>query len=138
MSELQYHKSPLMLPRPEAALSQTIFLIEDDESVRRALRRLIRLAGWTVETFATAEEFLQAPEQPAPDCLILDLHLPGLSGLELQQRLHAEGRIIPIIFITAHGNDCMRDQALQAGAIAFLQKPFEERALLNELKRAVG
>jgi FixJ family two-component response regulator len=117
---------------------QTIFIIDDDESVRRAVRRLIRSVGLNVETCATAEEFLQAPEQPAPGCLILDVHLPGLSGLELQQRLKAEGRPIPTVFITAYANDQVRKQALQAGAIAFLEKPFEERCLLEAVKRAVS
>jgi len=109
---------------------QTICIIDDDESVRRALRRLLRSVGLDVETFATAEEFLQAPAQPAPDYLVLDVHLPGLSGLELQARLKTEGRHIPIVFITAYAEECVREQALRAGAIAFLQKPFDEQVLL--------
>jgi two-component system response regulator FixJ len=117
---------------------QTIFIIDDDESVRRALRRLIGSVGLNAETFVTAEEFLQAPEEPPPHCLILDVHLPGLSGLELQQRLKAGHRSVPVIFITAYPDDHVRDQALQAGALAFLQKPFEEEALLEAVQRAVG
>ena len=116
---------------------QTIFIIDDDASVRRALRRLIRSVGLNVVTFATAEEFLQAPHQPAPDCLILDVHLPGLSGFELQERLTAEGSAVPIVFITAYADDQVRELARQGSAIAFLEKPFEEQALLDALARAL-
>ena len=117
---------------------QTIIIVDDDDSVRRALRRLLRSAGLNVVAFATAEEFLQSAPQPAPGCLVLDVHLPGLSGLGLQERLRAEGRRIPVIFITAYGDQTMQERALQAGAIAFLAKPFEERALLDAVTRAVG
>jgi FixJ family two-component response regulator len=117
---------------------RTIAIIDDDESVCRALRRLIRTAGWSVATFASAEEFLAAPEQPAPAVLILDVHLPALSGLELQQRLIAEGRNTPIVFITAFAEEEARAEALRGGAIAFLAKPFEEQALLDALKQATG
>ena len=116
---------------------QTIFIIDDDESVRRALRRLMASVGLKVETFATAEEFLQAPARPAPGCLILDVHLPGLSGLDLQKRLKAEGRSLHIVFITAYGEDQVRELAMRGGAIAFLQKPFEEQALLDAVGRAL-
>jgi FixJ family two-component response regulator len=115
-----------------------ICIIDDDESVRRALGRLIRSVGLSVEIFATAEEFLEAPEPPVPRCLILDVHLPGLSGLELQERLKAEGRVIPVVFITAYREDQVRQQALAAGAIAFLEKPFAEQQLLDALDQAVG
>jgi len=117
---------------------QTIIIVDDDDSVRRALRRLLRSAGLNVVAFATAEEFLQSAPQPAPGCLVLDVHLPGLSGLGLQERLRAEGRRIPVIFITAYGDQTMQERALQAGAIAFVAKPFEERALLDAVTRAVG
>jgi FixJ family two-component response regulator len=109
----------------------TICIIEDDDSVRRALGRLLRSVGLGVEAFATAEEFLQCFTQTQPSCLILDVHLPGLSGLELQQRLHDEGRTIPIVVITAYADEKVREQAFQAGAIAFLPKPFEELSLLQ-------
>jgi FixJ family two-component response regulator len=115
-----------------------IVVVDDDASVRRALRRLLRSAGRDVEAFATAEEFLQSTDEETPGCLVLDVHLPGLSGLELQERLTSDGRGIPIIFITAYGDDGMRERALRAGAIAFLQKPFEEQALLDAVTRAVG
>jgi FixJ family two-component response regulator len=117
---------------------QTIGIIDDDESVRRALGRLIRSVGLDAATFASAEEFLEAEEPPLPNCLILDLHLPGLSGLELQDRLTALGRAIPLVFISAFGDDQVRDQALRAGAIAFLDKPFTEEALLAAVSQAVG
>jgi len=117
---------------------QTICIIEDDESVRRALRRLIRSLGFGVEAFATAEEFLQSFAQTLPCCLILDVHLPGLSGLELQRRLRAEGRSVPVVVITAYADDKVREQALQDGAIAFLQKPFEELLLLQAVFRVVN
>jgi FixJ family two-component response regulator len=117
---------------------RTIVIIDDDESVRKALRRLVRSAGWRVVTFATAEEFLAAPEQPAPAGLILDVHLPGLSGLELQQRLTAAGRSIPIVFITAYADEPTRAEALRGGAVAFLAKPFEDQALLDAIKQAAG
>jgi FixJ family two-component response regulator len=114
----------------------TVCIIEDDESVRRALRRLLRAVGLTAEAFASAEEFLEAAGRPAPGCLILDHHLPGLSGLELQARLKAEGRDIPIVFLTAYGDARVREQALRAGAVAFLEKPFAEKALLEAVGRA--
>ncbi len=117
---------------------QTVWIIDDDASVCRALRRLIRSVGLDVETFATAEEFLQCPAQPAPDCLVLDVHLPGLSGLELQERLKADGRDIPVVFISAYAEECVREQALRAGAVAFLPKPLDEQALLDAVTRPGG
>ena len=116
----------------------TIAIIDDDESVRHALRRLVQSAGWKALTFASAEEFLQSPARPPPYCLILDMRLPGLSGLDLKKQLDAEARTVPVIFITAHVDEQVRQQALQAGAIAFLSKPFEEQALLDALALAVG
>ena len=115
----------------------TIFVIDDDESVRKAVGRLIRAAGLNVKTFAAAEDFMRSTGPTAPGCLVLDVHLPGLSGLELQQRLNAEGRGVPIVFITAYGDDQACDRALRAGAIAFLQKPFEEQSLLDAVGRAL-
>jgi FixJ family two-component response regulator len=116
---------------------QTVLIIDDDESVRRALRRLVRSVGLKAESHATAEEFLRAPEKPAPGCLVLDVHLPGLSGLELQQYLATKGRRIPIVFITAYVEENIRERALRAGAVAFLYKPFEEQALLDAIAIAL-
>jgi FixJ family two-component response regulator len=117
---------------------QTIFVVDDDDSVRRALRRLLLVLGLNVETFATAEEFLQVRTPPEPGCLLLDVNLPGLSGLELQEQLKSEGRQVPLIFITAYADDRARDRSLQAGAIAFLEKPVEEQALRNAIGRALA
>jgi FixJ family two-component response regulator len=122
------------MPRP----GQTVLIIDDDESVRRALQRLLRSVGLNVMAFATAEEFLQASLPPAPDCLILDIHLPGLSGLDLQDRLNAQGQTVPIVFITAYADAPAREAALRSGALAFLEKPFEEQALLDAVARALG
>jgi FixJ family two-component response regulator len=128
-----------------SAPSPVITIIDDDESVRRALRRSIRSLGISVETFATAEEFLKdllVPDSGAGNakrgatrCLILDVHLPGLSGLELQARLRAERRELPIVFITAFRDARAQEQALQTGAVAFLHKPFEEQALLEAVQK---
>ena len=119
-----------------AGTRQTVCIVDDDESVRRALRRLVHSAGWNAETYATAEEFLDSPPQRVRACLILDVHLPGLSGLELHERLTAAGRSIPVVFITAYADSRVRDEALRAGAIALLAKPFEDQALLDAVERA--
>jgi FixJ family two-component response regulator len=129
------------------APSPIIAIIDDDESVRRALRRFIDLLGFNVETFSTAEEFLEsllAPRSQAENhgpgpfrCLILDVHLPGMSGLELQERLKAEGRELAIVFITAYPNERARNQALQAGAIAFLHKPFDEQTFVDAINKGL-
>jgi FixJ family two-component response regulator len=113
-----------------------VCIIEDDDSLRRALQRLLRSVGWEVETFATAEEFLESPQMTRA-CLILDQHLPGLSGLELQARLKADNQAVAVVFISAYAEEQVRRQALAAGAVAFLQKPFEEQALLNVVGRAL-
>jgi FixJ family two-component response regulator len=117
-------------------IPRTVSIIDDDDSVRRALSRLIRSAGLPVETFASAEEFLQAAGRAAPRCLILDVRLPGLSGLELYERLSAEGKSAPVVFISAYADDPMRELAQRAGALAFLEKPFEDRQLLEAVARA--
>ncbi len=114
----------------------TVFVIDDDESVRKAVRRLIQSAGLTARTFASAEDFLDAAP-PSPDCLILDVRMPGgLGGLELQRRLAGCGSRIPIVFITAHEDAQTRDGALAAGAVAFLVKPFDDQELLDAVARA--
>jgi FixJ family two-component response regulator len=116
----------------------TIFVIDDDESVRKALRRLLRAVGLNVETFASAEDILNAM-LPPPDCLVLDMRMPGgLSGLELQQRLAGGGPCIPIVFITGYEDQQARQQAMAAGAIAFLQKPFDDQLLLEAVARAAA
>ena len=116
----------------------TVFVVDDDISMQEALSSLIRSVGLHVEAFASAQDFLQFRPPDAPACLVLDVRMPGLSGLDLQRQLADAGNRVPIIFITAHGNEQVREQARQAGAIAFLSKPFEEQALLEALAVAVA
>lgn len=118
--------------------SQIVSVVDDDESVCKALRRLLRSFGLNVETFATAEEFLARAGGEAPGCLILDVSMPGMSGLELQQRLNSADRRIPIVFITAHEDPQARLEALAGGAVDFLFKPFDEQALLSAVSQALG
>ena len=114
-----------------------VMIVDDDESMRRAARRLIKSSGFAVETFASAEDFLGSGRLDATACLVLDVQMPGLNGLELQSRLISEGHQIPIIFITAFDDENVRAQALRAGAIGFLVKPFEEADLVNGINLAL-
>jgi FixJ family two-component response regulator len=114
-----------------------IFVIDDDESVREALVSLIRSAGLGVETFASAPEFLNRQQIDEPSCLVLDVRLPGLSGLDLQQRLTEINVSTPIIFITGHGDIPMSVRAMKAGAVEFLTKPFRDEDLLNAIQEAI-
>jgi len=113
-----------------------VFVVDDDVSVRDSLEILISSAGWQPETFASAREFLSRSRSTVPSCLVLDVTLPGLNGLELQQRL-AERTEMPIIFITGYGDIPMSVRAMKAGAIEFLTKPFSETALLNAIRDAL-
>lgn len=115
-----------------------IAVVDDDPSVVRALARLIRLADYVVETFESAEAFLEGQAEGDSDCLILDVHLPGLSGVELQARLRDAGSSLPIIFITAFESERARTEALEAGASAFLKKPLDGLRLLDEIARVLG
>ena len=115
-----------------------VSVVDDDESVRESLRGLIRSVGFRVEAFASAEEFSNSEQLHATDCLILDVRMPGMTGLELQRHLAASEHDIPIIFITAHGSDeGVRSRALRDGAVAYLTKPFSEEALLEAINTAV-
>ena len=114
-----------------------IAIVDDDPSVREGLESLLRSAGWRVETFASAPEFLARPGAEAPCCLILDLQLPGLSGLDLQKRMVEVGLEIPIVFLTGHGNIPASVQAMKAGAVEFLTKPFDEEELLQAIREAL-
>lgn len=114
-----------------------IAIVDDDESAREGLSSLIRSAGFDVETYASAQEFLSRPGTEAPACLVLDLQLPGLTGLELQKRMAAVGLEIPIVFLTGHGNIPASVQAMKAGAVEFLTKPFDEEDLLQAIQEAV-
>ena len=114
-----------------------VFVIDDDESVRRALRRLIHSIGLQVELFGSAQEFLQRPRPDVPSCMILDVRLPGISGLDFQRRL-AEAKIhIPIVFITGHGDIPMTVRAMKAGAVEFLPKPFHDQDLIDAIHQAL-
>jgi FixJ family two-component response regulator len=114
-----------------------VFVVDDDPSVREGLRSLIRSAGLAVESFASAREFLASPRKDAPSCLVLDVRLPGLSGLDLQKRMAQAHIEIPIIFITGHGDVPTSVQAMKAGAVEFLTKPFVERDLLGAIQQAI-
>ena len=117
---------------------ETVFVIEDDDSMRGALARLIRSVGLQVETFTSAQEFLSHPPPEGPCCLVLDIRLPGLSGLQLQESLNQYGMGIPIIFITGHGDVPMSVQAMKAGAVDFLLKPVNDQQLLDAVHRALS
>jgi FixJ family two-component response regulator len=113
-----------------------VFVVDDDDSVRKALTRLIQSVGIKVECIASAEAFLLRPRYEGPCCLVLDIRMPGLSGLELQEELTKKSLTLPIIFITGHGTIPMSVRAMKAGAIDFLEKPFEDQALLDLIKHA--
>ena len=114
-----------------------VFVVDDDISVRESLELLIRSAGWQPETFASAQEFLAHPRMLVPSCLVLDVSLPGLNGLDLQKRVAVERTDMPIIFITGHGNVPMTVQAMKAGAVEFLTKPFSDDVLLSAIRNAI-
>ena len=123
-------------------MNPLISIVDDDESVRQALKSLIDSVGFRTEVFCSGEEFLKSPSLSQTNCLIADVRMPGMSGLELQERLHAAGSAVPIVFISAHDDKEARARGLRDGAIAFLQKPFSEDSLfeaisdgLDEVKR---
>ena len=120
---------------PEPAM---IAIVDDEQSVRRALGRLVKSIGLQAETFCSAEEFLESSADQNPRCLILDLRLPGISGLELQRQLARSEQRLPIIFISAHDDAESRAQALGAGAIAFISKPFRDDLLLDAIHSATA
>jgi len=122
---------------PHAA-APVISIVDDDFSVRRALRRLIQSAGYVVETFASAREFLDSSPLDRTACLVLDIHLAGMSGFELQERLAADRAAIPIIFITAHDDAATREHVKRSGVAAYLRKPFDKRVLLDAIRRAIA
>lgn len=120
-----------------APSSPIVFVVDDDVSVRESLELLIQSEGWQVETFASAQEFLDRPRTALPTCLVLDVSLPGLNGLELQRQVASERNEMPIIFITGHGDIPMTVRAMKAGAVEFLTKPFNDEALLNAIRQAL-
>ncbi len=115
----------------------TVFVVDDDLSVRESLESLIRCAGWQPETFASAQEFLSCPRVFAPSCLVLDVSLPDLNGLDLQNRIAADRNDMPIIFITGYGDVPMTVRAMKAGAVEFLTKPFGDEVLLGAIRNAI-
>ena len=116
----------------------TVFVVDDDESVRGSLRFLLRSAGLESRAFGSAQEFLASYEAAQPGCLVLDVRMPGMNGLELQQELNLRGAIIPVIFITGHGDIPMAVEAMQHGAHDFLQKPFRDEDLIERVRRALA
>jgi FixJ family two-component response regulator len=118
-------------------LNKLVAIVDDDDSVRGTLKELLRSAGFSSQTFASAEDFLGSGHQQETACLITDIRMPGMSGLELQARLNAEHCRIPTIFITAHGDEEMRFQALREGAVEFLPKPFDDEVLVESVRAAL-
>ena len=114
-----------------------VFVVDDDVSVRESLELLIKFAGWQPETFASAKEFLAHPRTTTPSCLVLDVSLPDLNGLELQKLIATDRLDMPIIFVTGHGDVPMTVQAMKAGAVEFLTKPFDDEVLLSAIRHAI-
>jgi FixJ family two-component response regulator len=117
--------------------TKLVAIVDDDDSLRAALQGLLKSVGLPAQAFASAEGFLQSGQQVHTACLITDIRMPGMSGLDLQKKLNAEKCRIPTIFITAHGDEKMRMQALRAGAVEFLAKPFDDEVLLESVRAAL-
>ena len=122
---------------PKSQQQPIVFVVDDDISVRESLELLIKFAGWQPETFASAEEFLARPRTATPSCVVLDVSLPNLNGLELQKLIGVDRVDMPIIFITGHGDVPMTVQAMKAGAVEFLTKPFDDEVLLSAIRHAI-
>jgi FixJ family two-component response regulator len=122
---------------PSSQGTPVVFVVDDDVSVRESLELLIRCAGWKAETFALAQAFLSRPKSEIPSCLVLDVSLPDLNGLDLQKRIAADRTDMPIIFITGYGDVPMTVQAMKAGAVEFLTKPFDDVVLLSAIQNAI-
>src|SRR5690242_4286629 len=121
-----------------SATSNMVFVIDDDESVRKSLKRLLKSENYEAEAFESASDFLERAPCPGPACVIVDFRMPGLNGIEFQQALIDRRRPEQLIFITGHGNVPMCAQAMKAGAVDFLQKPFKPRELLKCVERALA
>jgi len=117
--------------------SQIVAIVDDDRSVQSALKDLLESAGFSAECFGSAEEFLESDQRNQTAFMVADIRMPGMSGLELQAKLKAEGSLIPIIIITAHGEANLRIQAMKAGAVEFLSKPFDDEVLLEKVRAAL-
>ena len=116
----------------------TVFIVDDDDAVRGSLRLLLKSVGLTATPLATAKDFLATYDPQQPGCLVLDVRMPSMSGLELQQQLNLRGAVIPVIFITGHGDIPMAVEAMQQGAFDFLQKPFRDQDLIDRIQRALA
>jgi FixJ family two-component response regulator len=127
----------MMSAAPKSQQKPIVFVVDDDVSVRESLELLIKFAGWQPETFASAGEFLERPRAAMPNCLVLDISLPDLNGLELQKLIASERTDMPIIFITGHGDVPMTVQAMKGGAVEFLTKPFDDEVLLSAIRHAI-
>lgn len=125
------------MPLDISTLGPTVFVIDDDASIRKSLSRLLRSAGYLAETFASAEEFLGREHFNGIGCLLLDVQMPGLSGMDLQDELTKADYQMPIVFITGHGDIPMSVQAMKKGAVDFLTKPFDDKQLLQAIERAI-
>ena len=136
MMEMYGAGSELEMPSITHA-SLIVFVVDDDVSIRESLGHLLRCEGWHSETFASASEFLAAPPPSVPSCLVLDVSMPGLNGLELQKRVASDRPGMPIVFITAHGDIPMSVKAMKAGAIEFLTKPYTNEVLLSAIRQAL-
>jgi len=127
----------MTITAPKTQPESIVFVVDDDVSVRESLELLIKFAGWQPETFASAADFLARPRTTTPSCLVLDVSLPDLNGLELQKLIGSERTDMPIIFITGHGDVPMTVQAMKAGAVEFLTKPFDDEVLLSAIRHAL-
>jgi len=127
-----------MAPAVVSDTSALVYVVDDDPSAREGVARLIRSTGIVTKTFASGEEFLAAARHKSPSCLVLDVQLPGISGLDLQRELSKSGLQIPIIFLTGHGDIPMSVRALRGGAANFLTKPFDDEDLLNAIRQCIG
>jgi two-component system, LuxR family, response regulator FixJ len=116
----------------------TVFVVDDDSGVRSSIRMLLKSIGIAATSLASAQEFLDAFDSSQPGCLVLDIRMPGMSGMELQQQLSLQGAIIPVIFITGHGDIPMAVEAMQHGAFDFLQKPFRDQDLIDRIQKALA
>ena len=119
-------------------LTPTVFIVDDDDAVRGSLRLLLKSIGLTATALPSAQEFLGSYNPSQPGCIVLDVRMPGMSGLELQQQLNMRGAVIPVIFITGHGDIPMAVEAMQQGAFDFLQKPFRDQDLIDRIQRALA
>ena len=138
MAGIKVAGRPRFLPVIAKKSPPTVFVVDDDESVRGSLRFLLRSAGLESRAFGSATEFLAGYDPAQPGCLVLDVRMPGMNGLELQQELNLRGAVIPVIFITGHGDIPMAVEAMQHGAHDFLQKPFRDEDLIERVRRALA